>query len=68
MKKMLPKISIVIPSFNQENYIRDTILSIVNQNYPNLELNVEIKSCREKEDLTSKKQYFSSSITNLEDF
>ncbi len=33
----LPKISIITPSFNMGNTIRETILSIVNQNYPNLE-------------------------------
>ena len=32
-----PKISIVTPSYNQGGYIEQTILSIVNQNYPNLE-------------------------------
>jgi len=34
----LPKISIVIPSFNQGKFLEETILSIVNQQYPNLEL------------------------------
>ena len=33
-----PKISIVIPSFNQGQFLEETILSIVNQQYPNLEL------------------------------
>lgn len=32
-----PKISIVTVNFNQAGYLEDTILSVINQNYPNLE-------------------------------
>lgn len=34
---MLPRISIVTPTFNQGQYIEQTIQSVINQNYPNLE-------------------------------
>ena len=37
MQAELPKISIITPSFNQADYLEETILSIINQNYPNLE-------------------------------
>jgi glycosyltransferase involved in cell wall biosynthesis len=34
---MLPKITIVTPSLNQGEYLEETILSVIGQNYPNLE-------------------------------
>ena len=33
-----PKISVVIPSYNQGHFLEETILSIVDQKYPNLEI------------------------------
>ena len=37
MKKNLPKISIITPSYNQGKFLEKTILSVINQIYPNLE-------------------------------
>ncbi len=33
----LPKISIITPSYNQEQFLREAIESVLDQNYPNLE-------------------------------
>ena len=33
-----PKLSVIVPSYNQGSYLEETLLSVINQNYPNLEL------------------------------
>jgi glycosyltransferase involved in cell wall biosynthesis len=38
--KNLPLISVVVPSYNQAQYLEETLLSIINQQYPQIELMV----------------------------
>jgi glycosyltransferase involved in cell wall biosynthesis len=35
--KRIPNISIITPTYNQGQYILETIQSVLSQNYPNLE-------------------------------
>jgi len=37
MSRNYPKISIIMPSYNQGQFIEESIQSVINQNYPNLE-------------------------------
>src|SRR5258708_3400213 len=41
MMKSLPLISIAVPSFNQGRFIRETLQSLVDQQYPNLEVIIQ---------------------------
>lgn len=36
-KMNLPKISVITTSFNQVQFLEETLLSVINLNYPNLE-------------------------------
>lgn len=38
---MLPRISIIIPSYNKAEYFEETLISIISQKYPNLEIIIQ---------------------------
>jgi len=48
MLRNLPKISVVIPSYNAEKYIRQTLESIFKQNYSNLEVIIQDGGSRDE--------------------
>lgn len=38
MKQKIPLVSVIVPAYNHERYVQDTIRSIINQTYQNIEL------------------------------
>jgi len=54
--KSIPSVSIITPSFNQDKYLRDTIESVLKQNYPSLE-HIIIDNCSTDNSLSIIKEY-----------
>ena len=38
VNRQWPRLSVIVPSYNQGSYLEETLLSVINQNYANLEL------------------------------
>ena len=52
---MPPTISIIIPAYNEENYVRQTLQSLKNQTYDNVEIIVVVNGCTDRtEDIVKK--------------
>jgi len=56
IKKQMPKVSILIPTFNRANYLRMAIDSALNQTYPNIEILV-LDDCSADETIKLSKAY-----------
>ncbi len=56
IKKRLPKVSILIPTFNRVDYLKEAINSAVNQTYPNIEILV-LDDCSTDETIDISKAY-----------
>lgn len=55
MKKNYPLISVIIPVYNRENFIKESILSVLNQTYKNFELIIYDDGSKDKtEDIVKK--------------
>jgi glycosyltransferase involved in cell wall biosynthesis len=50
-----PLVSVIIPAYNEEDYIEKTILSIINSSYKNFEIIIVCDSCMDKTEEISKK-------------
>ena len=53
--KTYPKVTIMIPTYNQEDYIGEAIESSLNQDYPNLEVIVSDDFSKDKTGIIAKK-------------
>lgn len=56
MQKYLPKVSILIPTFNRANYLRMAINSAIEQTYPNIEI-IVLDDCSADETINMSKEY-----------
>ncbi|MCX7769462.1 MAG: glycosyltransferase [Proteobacteria bacterium] len=55
MKKNYPLISVIIPVFNRENFIKESMLSVINQTFKNIELIVYDDASNDNTEKTIKK-------------